>query len=333
MNIVEYIIELLNEKEELSVPGLGIFTIEYKASGIHPIEHTFTPPLRNVRFENIITDDDLLARTISEKEKISIQEAIKNIHFFSDSLVADIQKGKLAGVEGLGVFSLTDDKLVSFIPETNAFSDESFGLTGFSSPAIIRSEFKDKAALIAQNLIAKKNNRLKKIKQYLIITASVLLVTAIIFLVFFTDIFRNYLYNNDINDSKKQQTFVGNNKITPVETAVIDTVKAEDTSQLKAVNTTTQNGIAENNTNISQNLPTQSNMYYLVAGSFKSEENANKSVTGLNTKGYKKAGIIRQGNNGMFIVFYESYSSKEEASKALHEILKSENKDSWVMKK
>jgi len=224
MNIVKYIIEILKENEKVAVPGLGSFKIEYNATTIHPVEHSFTPPSKTILFDSSIPDDDMLVRTISEQENISTTEALNAIRTFSDALLSDIQKGKMAGIEGLGVFSQTAEHHIAFVPETNDFSDEEFGLTGFTSPAIARTTFKDKAVLNTQKAKDAQLKRSKRIKQYLIITAFILIVPAVIFLVTFTDVFRNFLYNNEKN-SKTEQPAVINETPAPVQMATTDTAK------------------------------------------------------------------------------------------------------------
>ena len=331
MSIVKYIIEILKDEGKLIVSGLGRFTIEYKATTIHPIEHTFTPPEKIIVFESLALDDDLLALKISEKENISVDEASNIIKIFSDRLILDIQKGKLAGIEGFGVFSLTTDNLINFVSETTFFSDEEFGLSGFTSPAIVRSEFKDKAAMNIQKTKDEKIRRSKRNRKYVAIIASVVVVTALIFVVFFTDIFRNYLYNNDVtSDLKTDKALIANETHTPVRFVTKDSVNVIDTTDVK--NTPSSEVKETDNVPVNKNSQ-EANQYYLVAGSFKLEENANKSILKLKDKGYNNAGIIRQSKNGMYIVYYGAYITKEDASKALQQIIKVENRDSWILKK
>ncbi len=332
MNIVKHIIEILSENGKIVVPGLGRFAIEYKATSIHPVEHTFTPPSKIIAFERITSDDDLLAVRISEKENSSIEEACKTIKNFSDKVISEIQKGKLVNIDELGVFSLSDDNLIYFSSTTNHFSDEEFGLTGFTSPAIVRSEFKDKAAFNIQKAKDEKLKRSKRNRRYFTIISSIIVVTALIFVVFFTDILRNYMYNNDVSSEVKSENKVVENKTQIPIQVQKDTISNENNNTSVAL-TSTSSTIKEVDTNIAKKENSQGIMYYLVAGSYRSEENANKSVSELKTKGFLNAGIVRQGNNGMWIVYYESHAAKEEASKALQQIVKKENRDSWIMKK
>ena len=335
MNIVKYIIEILEANDKVVIPGFGSFILEYQASILHPVEHSFVPPSSKIVFQNDVADDDSLAIAISEKEKITYIAALNAIKYFTDALMSDIQKGKMTGIEGLGVFSLSENNQIEFHAETSSLSAEEFGLSGFTSPAIVRTEFKDKAA---QNTLKAKEDKIKrskKIKRNLSILAAIIVVTALIFLVFFTDIFRNYMYNNAVKtENKPAPTALVNEMPAPVDSTVIDSVHTTDTAQ-----STTQNSTSAITKqvpgNVTANLnSTVANSYYLVAGSFKSEENAKKRVSELTAKGFKNAGIIRQyEDKGMFVVYYESHPTKEEATKALQQLIKTENHEAWLLKK
>ena len=39
MDIVKYIVEILIEKEQVVIPGLGSFITEYNSAKIHPVDH------------------------------------------------------------------------------------------------------------------------------------------------------------------------------------------------------------------------------------------------------------------------------------------------------
>ncbi len=335
MNIVKYIIEILKDNGKVVVPGLGNFVIEHNAAKIHPVEHKFTPPAKSVIFNSSAPEDDLLASKISEQEKITTKKALEKIKKFSDDLVSGIQKDKTATVEGLGVFSLTADDLITFAPDTANFSDEEFGLTGFTSPAILRTEFKDKAAENAQKEKDEKEKHSKNSRTYLTVTAFVITITALIFLVFFTDIFRNYMYNNDVNAEPKIEEIATIDEVTaPVQAVINDSVDIADEDQPTDTNITPLEEIKEVVADMPvSEIPQDGVRYYLIAGSFSVEGNANKNVLTIKNKGYKNAGIMPQTKSGMHIVYYESYTTKAVALKALRKIRRAENPDSWMLKK
>ena len=73
--------------------------------------------------------------------------------------------------------------------------------------------------------------------------------------------------------------------------------------------------------------------YYIIAGSFKIEENANNRVSELKLKGYKNAGILENKQKNLFMVYYDCFNSQDEVVKAHQNITKIENPESWILKK
>ncbi len=71
--------------------------------------------------------------------------------------------------------------------------------------------------------------------------------------------------------------------------------------------------------------------YYIVAGSFKSLENAENLVAKLNTKGYQPE-LFGTTPKGLHMVSYESYDSKQDASSALRKIMREANPSAWIIK-
>jgi septal ring-binding cell division protein DamX len=70
--------------------------------------------------------------------------------------------------------------------------------------------------------------------------------------------------------------------------------------------------------------------FYIVSGSFRRMNNANKSLNELNNKGYDGASVINR-EDGLFSVVYGTYSSQNEADTALLKIQNQENKDAWIL--
>lgn len=70
--------------------------------------------------------------------------------------------------------------------------------------------------------------------------------------------------------------------------------------------------------------------YHVVAGAFKNEQNAEKELQNLIKKGFPARKSISK-RNGLYPVFYGSYSSQSEAEKALSTIKNTENKEAWIL--
>ena len=72
---------------------------------------------------------------------------------------------------------------------------------------------------------------------------------------------------------------------------------------------------------------TKSNIFYIIAGAFTKQENAEKMMKKLSKWDYK-AEIIKSG--GLFRVSYDSFDNREDAIATLNKIRK-ENKAAWLL--
>ena len=69
--------------------------------------------------------------------------------------------------------------------------------------------------------------------------------------------------------------------------------------------------------------------YFIIAGSFGKEENANRLVKQLQSENFD-AEIIGTNKNGLFRVAFDGFTTKEEALISLQN-LKSDNKSGWIL--
>ncbi len=81
---------------------------------------------------------------------------------------------------------------------------------------------------------------------------------------------------------------------------------------------------------INLNVVKETNSFHVVAGSFQFVENAKKKVKQLKVKGFN-AKIIGMNKWGLTQVAFDSYSSRNEATKHLYEIRKTVSKDAWLL--
>jgi cell division protein FtsN len=70
--------------------------------------------------------------------------------------------------------------------------------------------------------------------------------------------------------------------------------------------------------------------YHIIAGAFRSEQNAKKAYNQLIKNGYD-ARMLGENKHGLFPVLYGSYATMAEAEKAQKEIQKAENPDAWIL--
>lgn len=128
----------------------------------------------------------------------------------------------------------------------------------------------------------------------------------------------NYESESDVIKTQDSNFFEGRDNITTVEENIA--TKSEE----NLVKETTR----INNLNQNQGQKTLKNKYYIVAGCFRDESNADACVIMLRNKGYPAEKFGKIGD--LTAVSYASFDSKEEALEMLRTIRSKESKDAWL---
>ena len=140
MKIEKYISGLLYRYQCVSIPGFGAFLSEWQSAQIAEGHNSFVPPRKVISFNsNIKTNDGLLANHIALQEKISYETALAKIQTQVVFWLEKLQNKEVLTLENFGeVFSYSENNFV-FKPNTSVnYLMDSFGLSGFNSPEIIR---------------------------------------------------------------------------------------------------------------------------------------------------------------------------------------------------
>ena len=84
--------------------------------------------------------------------------------------------------------------------------------------------------------------------------------------------------------------------------------------------------------NLKINSPVNSGKYYIMAGSFRLESNANKLFDLLLSKGYNPT-KLPLNDKGLTPISFDNFSNRKDAVIALRKFQKSENKEAWIFEK
>lgn len=140
INVAHYISELLFRHDCVTVPGFGAFVCTYAPARIHPAQHTFTPPGKQIVFnKHLQQNDGLLAQNIASEHGCSFDEAMSGIQAFAHTIQSQLKAGKKAELHNIGTLSLDPEGNIVFesYPEINYLID-SFGLASFQSMPVLR---------------------------------------------------------------------------------------------------------------------------------------------------------------------------------------------------
>jgi len=140
MKIAKYISNLLYEYECVVIPGLGGFISNEVPAAINTVQHTFSPPRKNIVFNSRLqTNDGLLINHIASSEDIGYAEAKARVERFVRKCHKALDDGKRIHFHKIGIIFQNSDGDIAFESDTayNYLAD-SYGLSSFISPSITR---------------------------------------------------------------------------------------------------------------------------------------------------------------------------------------------------
>ncbi len=300
MEINQYIKELLILNDCVIIPEFGGFVANYKAATIE--NNQFYPPCKEIAFNNkLITNDGLLVNYISATEGISYFDAKQKLESFVEESWLNLERNRNIYFEGIGYIHYDSRENLLFEPQLrqNLLVD-SYGLQNFSyeklyqrampKPAF-KVEYKESVPVIFQ----------KRKLQKLMVAVPLLVAMALI-----------PMKNNKEYLAKSDMGFWSaisqSNQSISLKTEAQTTADFE--TELEAPKS-------------------QEHKYYIIGGSFKSEDNVEKYLQQLNKQGYaaKNLGVFK-GLNRVAMIGFETM---EEAQKELNSLLyKNPQSGVWI---
>ena len=354
MKADKHISELLYEHDCVIVPELGGFVANYTSAKIHPTQHTFTTPSKNIVFnKNLKNNDGLLANRIASAEKVNYQDAIKYISMFSSGVNAKLKKGEKVLLQEIGTLYLDIERNIQFEAGTTNYLSEAYGLTSFHSPPIkldtigkrLEKEFKDRGAIPSE----KKNPvRAGNIKRYVALAVALPFIFAMIWIPLKTDLLKN-INSSSLNPFSSKDIVAEKIELNPTSVAEAKPLlpDTKDTSKQKGLvfsvssaqpvtaqlmDSKTPETVKIDSTNVSVN-DVHENLFFkfhLVTGCFQIRENADKFITDLQNQNIRASIIGKRG--GLYVVSAGEYETRKEAFSQLMQLRKNQP-DAWLLKK
>ena len=297
MTVSTYIKDLLYRYECVIVPDFGGFITNKISAKIDNTAHIFYPPSKQVGFNHHLTHNDgLLANYIATAENISFDQATQFIVETVEKWNQQIKSQPLV-LDQIGTLKLNAEHQLIFEPETSVnYLLSSFGLSSFEGKALERPISK-----VVSMAPATKKKAMPRLLKYAA-TAAVLMCLGY-------GTWTGYQNRQDQQNFAKQQEKV-NEKI---QTATFVIENPLPTIEL----------------NVTKELP---KAYHVIAGAFQFEENAQKKVSQLKSKGYD-AYILGKNKWGLTQVAYASFHKKSEAFQGLAKVRIEDSKDAWLLVK
>ena len=297
MSISKHINELLYNHNCVIVPGFGAFLTKNIAASIN--NDVFSPPKKTIAFNGMLKENDgLLANRISATDGISYKAALKKIKKDVKTLASSLNVGEVE-IDNIGTLRLNDEKKVQFQPNQNVnFDSRSYGLESFTRPP------------------RKTSSPEEKVKKLSIPDYAVRYAAIIILLIGISSI--SYNSFDEFRYEQKAESLANAQK------KILENVQAA---------TFDLGEYAKISIPIKQNIiPVKSSSIYysVIAGSFRSMENANKKLKSLINLGYQ-ASFTSVNPKGLHRVAYARLENRNEAVNLIARIKKEKGNDAWLL--
>ena len=297
MSISKHINELLYNHNCVIVPGFGAFLTKNIAASRN--NDVFSPPKKTIAFNGMLKENDgLLANKISATDGISYKAALKKIKKDIKTLASSLNVGEVE-IDNIGILRLNDEKKIQFQPNQNVnFDSRSYGLESFTRPP------------------RKTSSPEEKVKKLSIPDYAVRYAAIIILLIGIGSI--SYNSFDEFRYEQKAESLANAQK------KILENVQAA---------TFDLGEYAKISIPIKQNIiPVKSSSIYysVIAGSFRSMENANKKLKSLINLGYQ-ASFTSVNPKGLHRVAYARLKNRNEAVNLISRIKKDKGNDAWLL--
>ena len=311
MLIEKHISDLLYRYQCVTVPGFGAFLTETVSAHVTGSASSFFPPKKVVSFNaNVKNNDGLLANHVALQEKMSYELAVIKIGDVVNEWTYLLQNRNRVVLKNIGEISVNNEMNWVFEPaNTVNYLTDSFGLTPFVSPEITREVLKQEVAALEEKAPIIFTPERKKDYSYLKYAA--------IFVVMLGA--GGFGYKTYYDQQIETKTLA-------VQKNVQEKVQQQIQQATFVINAPVEA------VELSVAAPVEEKMpYHLVAGAYRSEENANKAITELKAAGFENAKMLSMNKHNLYPVVYGSFKNLNEAQTERKNIQKSHNAEAWLL--
>ena len=311
MQIEKHISDLLYRYQCVTVPGFGAFLTETVSAHVTGSASSFFPPKKVVSFNaNVKNNDGLLVNHVALQEKMSYELAVIKIGDVVNEWTYLLQNRNRVVLKNIGEISVNNEMNWVFEPaNTVNYLTDSFGLSSFVSPEITREVLKQEVEALEEKAPIIFTPERKKDYSYLKYAA--------IFVVMLGA--GGFGYKTYYDQQIETKTLAVQKNVQEKVQQQIQEATFVISAPVKAVE-------------LSVAAPVEEKMpYHLVAGAYRSEENANKAITELKAAGFENAKMLPMNKHNLYPVVYGSFNNLNEAQTERKNIQKSHNAEAWLL--
>ena len=260
--IEHYISNLLYLHDCVIIPGFGGFVGNKKSAFIHPVSGIIYPPSKELLFnKNLTQNDGLLATYIAKQEKIDLSETSSLIEDFVQSIQTELNSRSAFKLQKVGTFTKGKEENISFLQDKN----QNYNLASFGMQANHKSK-KVKRTISDEKEVIVKTIKQKDFGETLKRAAAVLVPLIGLSLIGITQ-------EENINDIYSQMA-----NLNPFTNSKTEIVKEAPTKEIEVPIVEI---IETEKVEIVIPIITEQHTYYIIAGAFAEQKNANKLLQKL----------------------------------------------------
>ena len=311
MQIEKHISDLLYRYQCVTVPGFGAFLTETVSAHVTGSASSFFPPKKVVSFNaNVKNNDGLLANHVALQEKMSYELAVIKIGDVVNEWTYLLQNRNRVVLKNIGEISVNNEMNWVFEPaNTVNYLTDSFGLSSFVSPEITREVLKQEVEALEEKAPIIFTPERKKDYSYLKYAAVFVVMLGA----------GGFGYKTYYDQQIETKTLA-------VQKNVQEKVQQQIQQATFVINAPVEA------VELSVAAPVEEKMpYHLVAGAYRSEENANKAITELKAAGFENAKMLSMNKHNLYPVVYGSFKNLNEAQTERKNIQKSHNAEAWLL--
>ena len=309
--VEHYISELLFLHDCVILPNFGGFVGNPQSAKLNKTTVVLSPPSKQILFNtNLKTNDGLLITHISNQEGITQEQAKTEVENYATKIADKLTNSKVLRIDKIGLFTLGREGNVIFLQDSaNNYSLDAFGMKATHNKTVVRETIvEEKVAATIKTIRTQSNNP----RAFLRAAAVIIPLVALSYI--------SITQQNKINTVYTQMASLNPFETTAIAEPVTEIMPAV---KIEAEATPIVEIIEEEIAPII--IPKQT--YYIIAGAFAEQKNADKMIVKLKKWNYNTE-IVPGGN--LLRVSYNSFTNKVEALVALHQI-KQENSAAWLL--
>jgi len=289
VDITAFIRELLFGHDCVIVPGFGGFIGNYTPARIDKNSGTFYPPVKQISFNrNLNHNDGLLVGRISGASNINYGDARNLVEEFVSGLRRKLEKGEKVGFDNIGIFVNNQEGNIQFEPDRDSnYHLDSYGLESFQ---LLPLEGYDVRKRVTRH-IRKDPEKQASMRKILWRAAVIIpLLSVLVAVPLKTDLFKAKVETTTMNPLVSAE--FEQNKI------AVDEGEKDGPGEIdENANPVTAE---QPKTEVFEPVVAETNVYFLITGSFRSEGNAVTQVNILKAEGFTPEIVIAP--NGFYRV-------------------------------